>query len=269
MSDSYSHPKEKLSVNEVHIWLVFPNELKADKALLERYKPIMNPEEAAQQQRFHFEKDRLTYLVTRAAIRNLLSKYGPLSPAEWQFEKNKYGRPEIKYDWKGKAPLRFNISHTRGLVGVALCLGREIGFDVETLNRDMELVKLADRFFSRREVQDLVALPEHKQSSRFFDYWTFKESYIKARGMGLSIPLDQFSFLLSENDGRVGFELSEAQKQVDNQDRWLFRQWNVLPSFKAALTLEKQDVKPKVIIRKLVPMQAEESINLPRIRSSF
>jgi 4'-phosphopantetheinyl transferase len=267
MSEAYEHPKESLSTHEVHIWLAFPDEIKANQALLDRYMPLMNAEEAAQQKRFHFEKDRLTYLVTRAAIRNLLSKYGKLQPHEWQFEKNKYGRPEIKYDWQGKTPLRFNISHTRGLVGIALCHGREIGFDVETLNRDMELVKLANRFFSEREVVDLKALPEHKQSSRFFDYWTFKESYIKARGMGLSIPLDQFTFMLSETSGDVGFALSPEQE--DRADRWHFCQWNVLPSFKAALTVEKKTVKPKIIIRKLVPMALEESINLPKIRSSF
>lgn len=267
MTAAFQHPKESLVGYEVHIWLSFPEEIKGNDKLLNAYLPLMSEEEAAQQKRFHFEKDRLTYLVTRAAIRNLLSKYGALKPAEWQFVKNKYGRPEIKYDWKGKTPIRFNISHTRGLVGIAVCMGCEIGFDVETLNRDMELVKLADRFFSAREVKDLKALPEHKQASRFFDYWTLKESYIKARGMGLSIPLDQFTFLLSETDGNVGFELSPEQN--DRPDRWLFRQWNVLPSFKAALTLEKSATLPKILVRKLVPMEREEAINLPRIRSSF
>ena len=57
---------------------------------------------------------------------------------------------------------------------------------------------IANRFFSPTEAAALSGVPEHRRQERFFEYWTFKESYIKARGMGLSIPLDRFSFHYSD-----------------------------------------------------------------------
>src|SRR5690606_33310169 len=93
-------------------------------------------------------------------------------------------------------PLVFNLSHTDGLIACAVSRGREVGVDVEWLDRRGGDIDVADRFFSRYEVQALYAQPPERRRDRFFRYWTLKESYIKARGMGLALPLDRFSFEL-------------------------------------------------------------------------
>ncbi len=256
----------ELPPNEVHLWFAFPDEIQ-DRVLLQRYHELLTPEEAKQQQRFHFEKHRHQYLVTRAVIRSLLSRYESLPPADWRFEKNKYGRPHLSAIHRVK-PLRFNLSHTEGLIACAVVLGREVGVDVEDIQRGGDLIQIADRFFSPTEVADLMALPEKYQESRFFDYWTLKESYIKARGMGLSIPLDQFSFHLRQEEPNLAISIDERQN--DPPARWQFKQWELAPSFKAALALEREaGAHFEVIIRKTVPLREDADVELHELRGNF
>lgn len=256
----------ELSENEVHLWFAFPNEIR-DEALLQRYHGFLTPEEAHQRQRFHFEKHRHQYLITRALIRTLLSRYEHLAPADWRFEKNQYGRPHISPTHTVK-PLHFNLSHTEGLIACAVVLNREVGVDVEDIRRGGDLIQIADRFFSPREVEDLMALPAEHQESRFFDYWTLKESYIKARGMGLSIPLDQFSFHLERNQPRMAISIDERQN--DPPERWQFKQWELAPGYRAALALErKPGLHFPIIIRKTVPLQGDAPIELRETRGNF
>ena len=92
--------------------------------------------------------------------------------------------------------LRFNLSHTDGLIACAVTIGREVGVDVEHIQRRLTH-DVAGRFFAPREVDDLKALPEDEQQRVFFDYWTLKEAYIKARGFGLALPLGDFAFTLA------------------------------------------------------------------------
>ena len=106
------------------------------------------------------------------------------------FEKNSYGRPEINGAW----PIRFNLSHTRGLVACLVVRTVDAGVDVEHRRELRDRLKVAERFFSPIEVRELKQLPVEEQPRRFYELWTLKESYIKARGMGLAIPLDQFSY---------------------------------------------------------------------------
>lgn len=181
--------------SEVHIWYVFSDEVR-DPDLLAAYERMLAPEERVQWQRFVFERDRHQYLVTRALLRTVLSRYAPVPPAEWGFVRNTYGKPEISGP-PGVFWPSFNLSHTRGLIACAVSAShRELGVDVEDTSRCSETVSIAEHFFSATEVRALRALPEAAQRERFFSYWTLKESYIKARGMGLSIPLEQFSLHL-------------------------------------------------------------------------
>ena len=98
------------------------------------------------------------------------------------------GKPTIAHP-KDIAPLSFNLSHTERLIVCLVALDREVGVDAEDTERAGETVEVADRFFSPTEVAALRALPAQSRRRRFFQYWTLKEAYIKARGMGLSLPL--------------------------------------------------------------------------------
>ncbi len=246
----------ELSEREVHIWLCAPARVR-DPELLAAYAALMSPEERAQEQRFHFERDRHTCRVTRALVRTTLSRYAGLPPDRWRFRANRYGRPELV---AGQCPLdlRFNLSHTEGLVACAVTLGREVGVDVEFLPRRGETVAIADRYFSPREVQDLKVLPQDQQRERFFHYWTLKESYIKARGMGLSLPLDRFSFLLANTDP-VGFAVDPSLH--DDARAWQFGLWRPTSEHVLALGVRRGSAPDlTVTIRNVVPLVGDEGM---------
>lgn len=126
-------------------------------------------------------------------MRGALSLWSDQAPAKWEFALNEYGKPHIANP-SPNTDLRFNLSHTNGLAVLALANNRELGVDVEYLGRQETNADIAERFFAPEEVLDFIAQPEQQKSMRFLEYWTLKESYIKAIGMGLSCPLESFAF---------------------------------------------------------------------------
>ncbi len=241
---------ERLGEDEVHVWITFPGAIDAPD-LLAAYDRLMTEDERRKQQRFYFEKGRHECLVTRALCRTTLSRYVDIAPQDWRFVKGPHGRPELPAGFCD-VPLHFNLSHTDGLIACAVTLDREIGVDVEAIDRSGETVEIADRFFSPAEVRELRSLPEERQHSRFFDYWTLKESYIKARGMGLAIPLDQFSFHLGE-DGPV--RISFDARLEDDPATWQFAQYRPTERHKMAVGVQRGTGPDLgIVVRKTVPL---------------
>lgn len=222
----------ELQSPHIDLWLAYYGQFQSDDpALLE----LLNPAEREQQARFHFADDRLRYLVTRAMVRKVLSRYADVAPKSWTFETNAYGRPEISRLHTQARHVRFNLSHTKGLIVLAVCHAFEIGVDVEHLDRQAALA-VADRFFSKLEAAELVSLAPELQLQRFFDYWTLKESYIKARGMGLSIPLDRFSFQFPTPET---VSLRTDPVLCDDAGRWQLWQLRLPGNFQLAVCTEK------------------------------
>jgi 4'-phosphopantetheinyl transferase len=216
---SWAPPLLSLGRREAHIWCVFPDAL-TDLVLLNAYRDLMCSQERDRQQRCHFEKGQREYLITRALVRTTLSRYVKIDPCSWRFQKNAYGKPEIVYP-RNILPLRFNLSHTDGLIACLVVLDREAGVDVEDTERAGMTVEIANQFFSPSEAQALSALPVNAQRQRFFEYWTLKESYIKARGMGVSLPFERFSFHLEEGQpARISFD----SRLEDDPSNWQFAQ---------------------------------------------
>jgi 4'-phosphopantetheinyl transferase len=238
-----------LPEREVHLWWLLPETID-DPALLDRYEALLSPAERARRDRYMFDRNKREQLLTRALVRATLSRYAPVAPATWTFGANEWGRPEIAI--QEHAWLRFNLSNTRGLIACAVARDLEIGVDVEDTERHGETVGVADRFFSPREVASLRALPDHARRARFFDYWTLKEAYIKARGMGLAIPLDQFSFLL---DDAPPVRIAFAPELGDDASTWQFEQLTLTPRHKTAVAIRRgagDDVK--LVVRETVPL---------------
>lgn len=207
----------KLDLDAVHIWLAHSEEL-VGGAWPGLAEGLLSPAEKTRRDRYLFEKNRHEYKVTRALVRTVLSRYAPVDPKDWQFETGSHGKPFISFP-KIDIPLCFNLSNTAGLVACIVALDRELGIDVEELERAARALDVADRFFSPAEARALRALPEKDRPFRFSTYWTLKESYIKARGMGLAIPLDQFSFQLEE--GRAP-TIEIDPRLCDDANRWQF-----------------------------------------------
>lgn len=228
--------------NEVHIWTVDPNAIDAPE-LVSAYERLMTPAEHERQRRFHFQKDRHQFLVARALLRTTLSRYTGIDPRGWEFAANAYGRPEIVQPL-GVERLRFSISHTEGLIACAVTRGGEVGVDVENLKRSGDYMEIAERVFSPFEIAQIYGLPKDRQYLRFFEYWTLKESYIKARGLGLSIPLNQFWFHLEE---AKRIEITFSPEVEDDQARWQFEQWCPTPDHVMAIAIQK-DKTPDLLI---------------------
>ena len=181
----------RLDSGEARLWYVHTEDA-GDPALAEEYRRLMSAEEAASERRYMREVNQLEHRVARALVRTTLSRCTEVDPRDWVFRPGPHGRPEIAYP---ETPgLRFNLSHTAGLVACLVGRDRTVGVDVENTTREAEYFDLAQRYFAPAEVAQLRALPPTEQRARFFQMWTLKEAYVKARGLGLSLPLDHFAF---------------------------------------------------------------------------
>ncbi|MBI5507951.1 MAG: 4'-phosphopantetheinyl transferase superfamily protein [Deltaproteobacteria bacterium] len=190
----------------------FPGELE------QRLVRLLSPDEADQRQRFATERLANEYLATRALCRLTLSRYADVAPNGWRFKRNRYGRPEIESP-PGIPPLRFNLSNTHGLVACLVTLAVDAGIDVEDMERRHAPLGTATELFSADEAAALASLPADQQRTRFFEYWTLKESYIKARGLGLSLPLQQFTLHLGDAQP---IRISFAPGINDSPSEWQF-----------------------------------------------
>ena len=154
---------------------------------------LLDAAERSRADNFRFTCDRELYIAAHAFLRQTLSRHAPaVMPGEWRFAANAYGKPFISNPSYGH--LQFNLSHTKGLIACAVSNGKPVGIDVEQCKPLEDIESLCRYAFSPRESADVLALPVgEQQMQRFFTYWTLKEAYLKARGMGLSLPLQQFS----------------------------------------------------------------------------
>lgn len=206
-----------LPADEAHLWSARPAAF-TDPARRARLRAMLTDEERARIDRLRFARDRRTALVTRALARVTLSRYCETPPQRWRFRTNEHGRPEIS---SPASPLRFNVSHTEGLVVCLVSRGRELGVDAESLKRDRRWLALADRYFSPAEARALREVPAAGRRLRFLEYWTLKESYVKARGRGLTLPLSGFSFDLPA-PMRDGNRIRFTPAVDDEPARWQF-----------------------------------------------
>ncbi len=203
---------------------------------VERLWPLMALPERTRCLRFVRDEDRRTFAVTRALVRRTLSLHGPTPPAEWRFVTNQHECPFVEPAQAGEPPLHFNVSHTRGLVALAVTRGHRLGVDVERVTRAV-MDGVAERHFAAAEVRDLHALPADAQATMFFEYWTLKEAYIKARGMGLALPLDAFAFGLRPP---LAPTITFADGFDDVAERWQFWQAWPTPDHRLSLAIERE-----------------------------
>ncbi|MDQ2937386.1 MAG: 4'-phosphopantetheinyl transferase superfamily protein [Acidobacteriota bacterium] len=224
-----------LSEDEVHVW-----HAALDDRLADRLKLILSEDEISRANRFHFAKDRNHYIVARGLLRRLLAAYLGVSSAELQFLYADKGKPYLKETHRGS--INFNLAHSGDMAIYAFSRGRELGVDLELMREDLAGEKIAERFFSRREISSLRSLPVELRKQAFFNCWTRKEAYIKARGEGLSMPLDEFDVSLAPREPAA---LLKNYKDSGEVSRWTMQSISVAPGYVAALVVEGQDWRLK------------------------
>lgn len=141
--------------------------------------------------RYKHQDDAKRSLIADILVRTLLCSRLNVNNRELIFGSNEFGKPHLT----GAHSLHYNLSHSGQWIVCAIDYS-PIGADVERIN-PIDL-QIAERFFTDRETIDLLSKPLHERLSYFYDLWTLKESYIKAIGKGLSIPLDSFSICLRD-----------------------------------------------------------------------
>jgi 4'-phosphopantetheinyl transferase len=251
------------SQDRVDLWFVHCDDV-VDSGLLDRYQELLADKERKREASFQFEKDRVRYRATRVLVRTVLSKYLTLPAESWSFSENAYGRPAIANETPEARSISFNVAHSGKVIVLAVTKTAEIGVDVECIERDHVPIEIADRFFSSTEVASLRALPKKAQLRRFFEYWTLKESYLKARGLGLSLPLDQVSFDL-EIAGAISFR---AESDHDRTG-WRFWQAEYFGEYLVSICAESMgEQMPELAVRRMIPLKSEELLPTKVVRRS-
>jgi 4'-phosphopantetheinyl transferase len=211
----------------------------ATEAVL-RLRQMLSPDELERAARFVFDRDRRRFSVARARLRQVLGGRLGQAPETVRFRYGAYGKPSVEWtaadvqdsQWDG--PVRFNASHSEDLALFAITHGRETGIDVEHVRADVDYLELADSYFSPTERAELRSLPRWQQRAAFYAGWTRKEAYLKARGVGLSLPLDSFSVTLGPDQPPL---LLSARD--DDPRRWRLIDLSVADGYRAALIVEQ------------------------------
>lgn len=179
---------------------------------------LLSPPERERHDAFRSESARLQHLAGRALVRTTLSRYRDVAPDQWRFETNRYGRPSIDSGLR-IGGLHFNLSHTHGMAVCAIACVEEIGVDVEARDRDAGLDELAATVLSRQERGRLDTLQGQARRDFFFTLWTLKEAYVKARGVGLALPMNGILIDLEGPAPTAHF----SDEIADDPARWTFR----------------------------------------------
>jgi 4'-phosphopantetheinyl transferase len=235
---------------EVHVWQV--DQLAWERktgALFE----LLDSEERERAARFKFPEPRNQFVISRALLRQCLGRYLHIEAREVRFRTTANGKPELAgnadqhlqdspvTDFPVIDPpisdLRFNLSHTHGVTVFAVTRHRQVGVDVERIRQNTNALELAERFFSRPEVQWLRSQPASEHIPSFFSCWTAKEAYIKAHGQGMSMSLSSFGVLPVVGAADSKLQLSVYDDPQESR-RWSIWRLDLGSDLRAALAVE-------------------------------
>jgi 4'-phosphopantetheinyl transferase len=222
--------------DDVHVWLL---EIPRLAPLTPLLPEILETDEASRAERFRFAEDRDRFARCRAAARILLGRYVGRAPADLRFGLGPHGKPHLLGE--GRPRLEFNLAHSGAVGLLAVAAGRAVGVDVERIDAGRSDREVARRFFAADEVDRLEGLPPAERLAGFFSCWTRKESYLKARGDGLSLPLASFAVSFG---GGTAPSLVRSALGPGEIARWQFFDVPPLEGHAAALAVEGRGARP-------------------------
>ncbi|MEG3881717.1 4'-phosphopantetheinyl transferase superfamily protein [Microcoleus sp. herbarium7] len=223
-------PNLTISNTDIHIWRV---NLDRPAAEIENLALTLSDSELHRAERFHFARDKNSFIVARGALRAILSRYLNVAPKLVQFSYGPCGKPEIAAHFD--STLCFNLSHSQGLALYAVTRGRKIGADIEQIRPVPNMESIAERFFSQQENAAFKAVSAEQKLAAFFNCWTRKEAYIKAIGDGLSFPLDRFSVSLTPGEPA---QLLNVAGEGTAPNLWYLKALVPAPNYIAAIAVE-------------------------------
>jgi 4'-phosphopantetheinyl transferase len=217
---------------------------------------LLSPSECQRCARFQFERHRRQFIAARALVRCVLSRYARVNPTDWRFNADALGKPCV--DFPVVTPtLHFNLAHTQDLVVCAVSAAHNrVGVDAERIDGIAERIEIAAQFFSDSEVATLRALTSREQPQLFFEYWTLKESYLKALGLGLAVELNCFSFVF---DGDA-VHITDERQSPDYSRHWQFASLHASPIHQVAVAVDTGGGEASFRSIHLVPLREARTI---------
>lgn len=261
MQDAATHCAVTLPPrHHIDVWLCYENDV--DEDLLRAYVPLLTEAERAKAARFYFAADRNRHVISRALLRTVLPAYLEIPHQALSFRCDRFGRPHLDNAEALAYGLDFNLSHTAGLIALAVTRHTVVGVDVENASRQQPAIELASRFFSADEVASLRTFGGDLLNLEFYRHWTLKESYLKAYGVGLSLPLDQFGFRLAAQ--RAEFYLAPTAEH--RADEWYFAQWRASAEHLLAVCARHEHENPPTFsLRRIVPLSRCDFVELSQL----
>lgn len=233
---------------EHHVWFIDP-ETVTDSLLLDAARRLLSPDETRRHARFRFARDRHRFLISHALVRQVLSRYWPIPPQDWVFSKGPHGKPDIVNP--EIAGLRFNLTHTAGLAACIVTLDEDCGIDAECLRERTHLEGIARKMFSPAECTELGALSGRPYLERFFECWTLREAYVKARGIGIAYPTHKLHFS-TDNERTISVEFHADID--DHGQNWRFELFKPTAEHIMATAINSQKpARKKIVLHRFKP----------------
>lgn len=216
----YSQPREgvsswRLDKRRVDIWRCPPRALARDQ--IRACLTTLSRVERERYRRMRSADARIHFVVGRALARSAVSRYADVPAGSLRFAVDAQGRPAVEWP-RGCRDIHFSISHTTGMVAVAISPVAEVGVDLERIDRRVDISEIAEAVFTPDELDRILRQNGARERTRFFELWTLKEAYIKARGRGFAIPPRTFAFTSVEDPIR----LDQAPECDSAPERWRF-----------------------------------------------
>ena len=230
MEWKHTNVQPALEPDQVHLWRI---ELNKFRQSVPELRLEMSNEEISRAGRFVHYKDAENYIVGRSILRRLLGNYLGVDRTKIAIENGEFGKPHVAKHMNAKQ-LKFNVSHSADFCLIAARWGSEIGVDLEKVREDVMVEGLASRYFAGDEIAELQALPVALRRLGFFLCWTRKEAYVKAKSLGLHIPLDQFAVTLTPG--------GPVRLRSNDSNEWSMESLEPAPQYVGALVTARTPV---------------------------
>ena len=228
----------ELNANDVQVWHIHIEDFSdSDDDLT----TLLAREEQDRAQRMRVQEKKREYIIGRLALRSILSAYSGTPCDQLSFDYGPQKKPSLaeQETLPPERRLDFNLSHSGRIILIAVTLGKRIGIDVEYIEPDRADEKIAQRYFSPTEFTTLKNLPDEDRIAGFYRCWTSKEAFVKARGDGLTFPLDAFDVAIS-NEERAILEIRDTNEDAA---RWELKAIEVGDKYAATCAVEGKQLQ--------------------------
>lgn len=221
-----------LAARDVHVWHA---SLDVSPAASARFYATLSSAERERAARLRFKRDQQRFIAAHGVLRALLGRYLAIAPQQPSYVYNPSGKPELAPQFGGR--LMFNLSHSADCALIALAANVEVGVDIEAIREQRDYAEIARHCFTLAEVAQLNRLPGHLYATAFLGCWTRKEAYLKARGVGLGIPLNSFSVLPAAAPEQWLANPDQAAEGDDALQPWSLFALQLPPGYVGALAI--------------------------------